>query len=95
MQLRYFLLLSILGSLPAQEPNWKIANITVRGEAPIHAPTCTASEYGYLHIGDRTQLTTAELGDYWVSETAKGKILTIYPESKSGIFVYADCPKTP
>lgn len=84
----------LVGALSGQqEPQFKIEEMRVRGESPLRAPTCKESSYGYLHIGYRRDLTPAEIGQYVIDDTADGKVLTVYPKSESGIFVYADCPK--
>jgi hypothetical protein len=63
-------------------------------EAPLSPPTCKESSYGYLHMGERTKIAPVEVGDYVQGELDDGKIVTVYPESKSGVFVYSKCPTT-
>ncbi len=60
-------------------------------EPPLSPATCTESSYGYLHIGERTDLTPEEIGRYIEADSSDGKVLTVYPKSKTGIFVYAEC----
>jgi hypothetical protein len=60
-------------------------------EPPLHSVKCQGPTYGYLHLGERTKLTPAEIGDYVLSAAADGKLVTLYPESKSGIFAREAC----
>lgn len=71
----------------------KIKSITVGPEPPLHEVACKATTFGYLHVGERTKLTAAEIGDYVMSATTVGKIVILYPESKSGIFAYETCDR--
>src|SRR5260370_13129197 len=50
-----------------------------------------ASTAGYLEIGDRTELTEAEIGQYIVTALRDGFVVTIYPATKRGVFVNANC----
>jgi hypothetical protein len=74
----------------------KIDKITVSVADPeepaLHPATCQLPTYGYLHLGTRTDLTPQEIGEYVVSALADGKVVTIHPPSKSGVYAYADCP---
>ena len=75
----------------------EVTKITIRvgpSEPPLAAASCKESSYGNLHNGDRTKLTEQEVGEYILRTLRAGNIITIHPESKSGIFVYARCPNT-
>ena len=73
----------------------RIKSITVApGEPPLRTATCKSSSYGLLEINGRYNLTATEIGEYVLADTRTGNILTIYPQSKSGMFVYARCPVT-
>jgi hypothetical protein len=94
MQLKRVALLTLaVSTLLGQQ--WTIANIRVRGEPPLRHATCKHSAYGYLHIAERTKLTPSEIGQYVAASIDSGTTLAVYPESKSGIFVYAACPNQP
>jgi hypothetical protein len=88
---RIFLLTLVAGIIFAQQ--YRIESITVQGEPPLRSATCKAGSYGYLHVGERTKLTPIEIGQYVAAKIADGAILTVYPESKSGVFVHVECPK--
>jgi hypothetical protein len=94
MQIKKAFILALLaGGISGQQ--WHVDSVTVRGESPLLPATCKESGYGYLHLGSRTKLTATEIGDHVLAGIGSGEILTIYPESKSGIFVYGECPKRP
>jgi len=80
--------------LAQDRPN--IDKITVKlappDEAPLRPAVCKEHSYGYLHMGQRTALTPEEIGRYAVAALNEGRIVTLYPESKSGIYVFAKCP---
>jgi hypothetical protein len=76
-----------------------ISKITVLPPEPISASgSCTASTAGYLEIKGRTKMTKAEMGKFVDSSLRDGYVITIYPETKRGIFVDMECaaiPKAP
>lgn len=80
---------------PQDKPKIDKIVITVGpSEPPLKAASCKQSSYGNLHNGDRTRLTPEEIGEYVTRVIKEGTIITIYPESDSGIFVYARCPNS-
>lgn len=92
--LAFALLLTITGTtLFAQEPNRpKISNLTVLpSEVVPITGTCTASRSGYIEVKGRTKITATELGNFIRTNSHDGYILTIYPETKRGIFVNLEC----
>jgi hypothetical protein len=92
MQIKFLALVTISGLLIAQQPNKNRITVTVGpGGDPIHPSTCKSSVLGYLEIGGRTNLTPTEMGQYVLDRIGKGFVLTIYPETKNGIAVSADC----
>jgi hypothetical protein len=75
----------------------EIKRITVAvgpSDPPLNSASCKESSYGDLHNGQRTNLTPAEVGEYVLRTIKEGNIITVYPESKNGIFVYARCPNS-
>jgi hypothetical protein len=93
---RYGLIMLLALGLLAQGPNKP--NLTsvhiIPSEPPVERAQCTSSRSGYLQmIGDgRAQLTDTEVGRHVLARLREGYIVTLYPPSKSGIFVDADCP---
>jgi hypothetical protein len=79
-------------ALSAQESNKpQISTITaVPADAPLSVPTCTASRAGYLETNGK-KMTEAEIARFVSSSLREGYILTVYPESKNGIFVNMEC----
>jgi hypothetical protein len=93
---RVLLLMLAIGVLSAQKATWRIDEISVRpGDPPLKPITCTESDsgYGHVHFGERTKLTSAEIGQYVVESTQNGSIVTLYPEDSHGWFVSSVCPK--
>jgi hypothetical protein len=80
-------------TLSAQEPTKpQISKITaLPAEAPLSLATCTASRSGYLEKKG-TKMKEAEMAKFITFSLREGYVLTIYPESKSGIFVNMECP---
>lgn len=68
--------------------------VALPSEPPLLPSKCTASRSGYLEKDGRTSLTKAEIGDFVDSSLRDGYVLTIYPQSKRGIFVDMGCDKT-
>jgi hypothetical protein len=89
----FAILLCVL-PLIAQEPNKpQIGNvIALPTEKPVAVGTCAASRSGYLEKDHRTKMKEAEIAKFVSSSLLDGYIVTIYPESKSGIFVNMECP---
>jgi hypothetical protein len=81
----------VLGSVAASGQELAkptISKITVLPSEPIIASgSCTASTAGYLEIKGRTKMTKAEIGKFVDSSLRDGYVITIYPETKRGIFV--------
>lgn len=67
---------------------------TVNSELPLSLATCKISYSGYLEMDGGTKLTETEIGNFVNSNLREGYVLTIYPQSKSGIFVNMECPPT-
>ena len=87
-----FLLISLC--LPAQESaKPTLADIVgVSHDDPLAKPVCGSSTSGYVEKDGRTKLTEAELGRFIRSSLRDGYTLTLYPESKNGIFADMRCP---
>ncbi len=72
-----------------------ISNIAVLPSEPIMpSGDCTTSRYGYLENHGKTkltELTEAEIGKFVDSSLHSGYIITIYPETKRGVFVGMEC----
>jgi hypothetical protein len=95
---RIFLLTLIAGTILGQQwqaPTVKSVTVGVRRDPPLRTPSCKTSTYGYLHINERTKLTSEEISQYIVAAIEDGATVTVYPESKSGIFVDVNCPTKP
>lgn len=77
----------------SQEPTKPaITSITALPSDPILTTgSCTASRSGYLQEKGRTKLTKAEIGEFVRDSLSDGYVVTIYPETKSGIFVDMEC----
>jgi len=92
MQRKLFLFALFALTLAAQESKPQISRITaLPGEGPLSPPTCTASRSGYLENSGK-KMTEAEIAAFVTSSLREGYVLTIYPDSKSGIFVDMECP---
>jgi hypothetical protein len=91
MQRKLFWFVLFATALAAQESKPQISNIAaISGEGPLFPPTCTASRSGYLENQDK-KMTEAEIAKFITSSLRQGYVLTIYPDSKSGIFVNMEC----
>jgi len=56
---------------------------------------CKASTQGYLEAQKgHLKLSEAEIGKFIQSNLHKGYIITIYPETKDGVFVDMECAAT-
>jgi hypothetical protein len=92
MNLKRILLLTLIAGIIFGQ-QFEIGSIAVHGETPLHPASCKNGFYGYLHIGERTKLTPLEIGQYVADMIADGATISVYPESKSGVFVHVECPK--
>ncbi len=71
----------------------KIASIKGVPSEPISPGRCTFSTSGYLEQhGKINDFTEAEFGRMILPALREGYVLTIYPPTKRGIFVNAECP---
>jgi hypothetical protein len=85
--------LALALTVVAQEPSKPvIATIKELPSEPILAGTCVSSTAGYLEKGGRTQLTEEEIGNAVFGALKEGYIVTLYPQSKRGVFVNFECP---
>jgi len=80
--------------LAQNAPNTDKVTVKVGGpsQPPLAIASCKESSYGNLHHSHRTKLTPEEIGEYISRVIQGGNIVTVYPETKDGIFVYARCP---
>ena len=79
-------------SVPQQTTKPTIASISgVPSEPMPTTGNCTSSTSGYLELHRRTELTEAEIGKFVRSSLQNGYVVTIYPRTKSGIFVNMEC----
>jgi hypothetical protein len=69
----------------------KIGSVIALPSERIPPGSCKASTAGYLEVSGRTVLTKPEVGQYVTDALREGYILTIYPATKRGIFVNAEC----
>jgi hypothetical protein len=80
--------------LSGQETKPQITTITMLpSEPPLVPAKCTASWSGYLEKNGRTKMAEAEIAKFVRSSLRDGYVLTIYPESKRGVFVNMECGK--
>jgi hypothetical protein len=69
-------------------------NLTISGapSEPLSIGTCEFSTFGYIEIGGRrADFDDAKFGKEIKAALLKGYVLTIYPPTKSGIFVNQEC----
>jgi hypothetical protein len=99
MQLRFFwrgvqcslaalLVLALFGQEPSKPV---IAGVKVLPSEPIPSGSCTSSTAGYIEKNGRTDFTDAEFGQMILSALKGGYVLTLYPRTKSGIFIFQEC----
>jgi hypothetical protein len=87
-----FFVLSTVVMLGQELERPRISKITMLPSEPVHVSgNCMASRSGYLEINGRTKLTQAEIGKFVDSSLKDGYVLTVYPETKRGIFVNMEC----
>lgn len=94
MRLLFPLLLA--GTLFAQQPSKpQISGITILPSDPV-VPTgdCKSSTAGYLEQSRQRTMTDQELGAFVSKSLHEGYIITVYPATKSGIFVAMQCTNT-
>ena len=82
---------TLSSKVPKETPSIKA--VAVLPPEEISGGPCEASTSGYLGVGDRTELTEAEIGQYITTALRGGFVLTIYPPTKRGVFVNASCAK--
>lgn len=81
--------------LLAQEPTQPKMTIVGAPPEPIAEGTCTFSTFGYVKLnGKATEFSGAEFGNAVLAALRQGYVLTIYPPTKSGIFVNQECHGT-
>jgi len=82
---------SPLNSQETSKP--QISKVTMLPSEPvIPSGDCKASTGGYLEMKDgRTKLNKTELGNFLDASLRAGYIVTIYPQTKRGIFVNMEC----
>lgn len=74
-----------------QEGKPSMRLMPIPSEQPLANGDCKASYSGYLEIKGDTKPTETEIGNFIESNLRSGYVLTIYPRSKSGIFVNMEC----
>jgi hypothetical protein len=79
----------LLFSQQASKPKITIAGTP---SEPIAVGTCTSSTFGYVELnGRRNGFTDAEFGNAMIAALHQGYVITVYPPTKSGIFVNQEC----
>jgi|GEM_PF-3872551 len=96
VQIRYLSigLVCCLAILLFAQQSTPTPNIVIQGvpSEQIPAGTCTSSTFGYVEFnGERSGFTDAEFGKAILSALRQGYVLTIYPSTKSGIFINQEC----
>jgi hypothetical protein len=82
-------------TLAAQESNKPhISNIVGIPADAVPSGNCTASWAGYFESTGKNKMTEAKLAKFVTSSLRDGYILTIYPETRNGIFVDMKCTAT-
>jgi|HubBroStandDraft_1064217.scaffolds.fasta_scaffold60236_3 hypothetical protein len=89
-------LFSFAISLGQQQDKPRIANITVLPSEPIvPSGTCKSSTAGYLDDSRPPKMMSDEdLGKFVSKSLRDGYIVSIYPSTKTGIFVTMQCTNT-
>jgi hypothetical protein len=89
---------SLLGvaTVVGQEPSKPtISSITVLPSEPIiPSGDCKSSTAGYLEKSRQRAMFDDELGTFVSKSLRDGYILTVYPATKTGIFVNMQCTNT-
>jgi hypothetical protein len=91
---RKFLVFLVMFSLASfsQEPiKPQIGNVTGIPADATYTGNCKASRAGYLETTGKDKMTEAKLAKFVSSSLRDGYVLTIYPETKNGIFVNMEC----
>jgi hypothetical protein len=95
MKISFALCAVILAVLPIAGQNSKPAIVSIKTLPSIAVPNgpwaCTAGSAGYLEVNGRTKLTDSEIGKIVSQSLRDGYTLTLYPQTKLGIFVDAEC----
>jgi len=82
------LILVLPGQDATRRPNVSIVGIP---SEPIVPGSCKSSTAGYLEKAGNHDLTEPEIGHYIMAKLREGYILTVYPQTKRGIFVDFEC----
>lgn len=92
----YIALLGIyVAILFAQNANKPIVTMNPHPSEPIATGDCKNSSVGYLYLnGKSTDFTDEEFGKMIMPALRQGYVITIYPQTKRGIFVYQECHNT-
>jgi len=85
-------LCTAVGLIAQQLDKPQIGSITVLPSDPIlPSGNCKVSRAGYLEKKGKIEMTKAEIGEFVDSSLRDGYVLTIYPQTKNGIFVNMEC----
>jgi hypothetical protein len=88
----FFLFVIAVAPLLGQETvKPRISNVTAVPADAVPSGSCTASRSGYLETIGKEKMTEAKLANFVSSSLRDGYVLTIYPETKNGIFVNMEC----
>jgi hypothetical protein len=85
------LMLSAVTLLGQESTRPQISNITALPADAVPSGNCTASRSGYLETTGKEKMTEAKLAKFVSSSLRDGYVLTMYPETKNGIFVNMQC----
>jgi hypothetical protein len=95
MQMLHLAILAIVLALRVGQSS----SVTVRRVPPEAFPPCIGAQpiYGPLGIVEkegkqRTNLTSAEVGEYVTRRLKQGYKVTLYPQISGQIFAIAECP---
>lgn len=69
----------------------QISDITGVPADAMPSGNCTASRAGYFETTGKNKMTEAKLAKFVSSSLHDGYVLTIYPETRNGIFVDMKC----
>jgi len=95
MRYRVIALLFSFSFLMFSEEKPRITSIIpLPSEIPVSPANCTTSRSGYLEKNHH-KMTEAEVEKFVTSSLRDGYVLTIYPKTKSGIFVNMECTALP
>jgi|SRR5579864_3028999 len=93
---RIFIFAALCLAVVGQDVADKKPSMSVRilPSEEIPRGTCQHPTSGYLgdfQTGRTTSLSKAEIGEYVLSMISQGYVLTLYPQPRQRIFVFADC----